>query len=102
MWQLGELAGGVLGRGYNIGAASVIHREPIVLGTQIFRRASRSILQILLSRAGWVIEGFCWAGPVVDDAKNAPFEFQIYGSYVSPASRHRMLAIRLVSQRSSA
>ncbi len=42
------------------------------------------------------IHGFCCAGPVVDTAKNAPFEFQIYGLHVLPASRQRGIGSALL------
>jgi ribosomal protein S18 acetylase RimI-like enzyme len=42
------------------------------------------------------IHGFCCAGPVVDAAKNAPFEFQIYGLHVLPALRQRGIGAALL------
>jgi ribosomal protein S18 acetylase RimI-like enzyme len=42
------------------------------------------------------IHGFCCAGPVVDAAKNAPFEFQIYGLHVLPAFRQRGIGAALL------
>jgi ribosomal protein S18 acetylase RimI-like enzyme len=44
------------------------------------------------------IRGFCCAGPVVDAAKNAPFEFEIYGLHVSPNSRQRGIGASLLRE----
>jgi ribosomal protein S18 acetylase RimI-like enzyme len=43
-----------------------------------------------------VIQGFCCAGPVVDNARNSPFEFEIYGLHVSPGSRRQGIGATLL------
>jgi ribosomal protein S18 acetylase RimI-like enzyme len=42
------------------------------------------------------IYGFCCAGPVVDDARSAPFGFEVYGLHVAPASRQNGIGASLL------
>ena len=43
-----------------------------------------------------LLAGFCFAGPVVDVEKNAPFEFEIYGLHVAPNMRRRGIGAALL------
>jgi len=49
-------------------------------------------------RQGDSVVGFCCAGPVVDQTKNAPFEFQVYALHISPTLRRHGIGAALLRQ----
>jgi len=53
---------------------------------------------LTIARQGDSVVGFCCAGPAVNQAKNAPFEFQIYALHTSPALRRRGIGAALLRQ----
>ena|SRR5215468_10847716 len=53
---------------------------------------------LTVARLGDSVVGFCCAGPVVNPAKNAPYQFEVYCLYAHPKLRQRGIGAALLRQ----
>src|SRR5262245_31709075 len=53
---------------------------------------------LTVAKHGDSVVGFCCAGPVVNHAKNAPFEFEVYALHVTPVLRRHGIGAALLRQ----